>query len=58
MPPTRRRRWASRGSAILPTSVRGGGPKRLALEHADPDFGKRLQDSIDRNKEILERLAG
>jgi hypothetical protein len=30
----------------------------IEARRQDPDFRKRLQDSIDRNKEILERLAG
>ena len=30
----------------------------IEARRQDADFRKRLQDSIDRNKEILERLAG
>jgi len=30
----------------------------IEARRQDADFQKRLQDSIDRNKEILERLAG
>jgi hypothetical protein len=30
----------------------------IEARRQDADFRKRLQDSMDRNKEILERLAG
>jgi hypothetical protein len=30
----------------------------IEARRQDADFRKRLQDSIDRNREILERLAG
>jgi hypothetical protein len=30
----------------------------IEARRQDADFRKRLQDSLDRNKEILERLAG
>ena len=30
----------------------------IEARRQDAEFQKRLQDSIDRNKEILERLAG
>ena len=30
----------------------------IEARRQDADFQKRLQDSIDRNREILERLAG
>lgn len=30
----------------------------IAVRRQDREFQKRLQDSLDRNKEILERLAG
>ena len=45
--------------AVAPVNeeIRRAIAAHIEVRRQDADFQKRLQDSIDRNKEILERLA-
>ena len=54
------RYWRAERLAVALDTARGGGRGRLAhieARRSDPDFRRRLQASIERNREVLERLA-